>query len=261
MGMAMEIVFAHMEMCILIATGFTGALTLRFLWTLLVRLFVTPPSSGVHFSPKGGCTEAVVAELSKARREVLVLAYGFTSRPITDALVAATRRGVKVEIILDHSNEKEEHTDLPYLLQQGLKPLIDQNHAIAHNKIMLIDRRTVITGSFNFTNQAEKENAENLLILRHHAELAERYRHNFLDHKDHAREASLVAHQAGSHPAPGGVSRASCGRSSLRWRYAGGSRFGYRPSNASNSRISSLTSSAEPTWSGIDSMNRMASSQ
>ena len=103
------------------------------------------------------------------------------------------RRGVKVEIVLDHSNEKEEHTDLPHLLEQGLKPLIDPQHAIAHNKIMLIDRRTVITGSFNFTNQAEKENAENLLILPNHADLAERYRHNFLDHKDHAREAGKAA--------------------------------------------------------------------
>lgn len=186
---------------ILLATGFTGALTLRFLWTTLVRLFVTPPSSAVHFSPKGGCTEAVIAELGVARREILVLAYSFTSRPITEALIAAHRRGVKVEIVLDHSNEKEEYTDLPHLLQQGLKPLIDPHHAIAHNKIMVIDRRTVITGSFNFTHQAEKENAENLLILRNHSELAERYRHNFQDHKDHAREAGQAAPAAAHHGA------------------------------------------------------------
>jgi phosphatidylserine/phosphatidylglycerophosphate/cardiolipin synthase-like enzyme len=182
-----------MWMGLLLATGFTGALTLRFLWAALRGLFVTPPSSSVHFSPKGGCTEAVVAELDRARREILVLAYSFTSRPITDALIAAHRRGVQVEIILDHSNEKEDYTDLPHLLEQGLKPLIDAHHAIAHNKIMVIDHRTIITGSFNFTHQAEQENAENLLILQNHSELAERYRHNFLNHKDHARAVEKVS--------------------------------------------------------------------
>lgn len=184
---------------VLLATGFTGAWTLRFLWKMLVQWFVTLPTTSVFFSPKGGCTEAVVAQLQRARREILVLAYSFTSRPITDALIDAHRRGVKVDIVLDHSNEKEAYTDLPHLLQSGLKPLIDSHHAIAHNKIMVLDRRTIITGSFNFTHQAEKENAENLLILRDHAELALRYRQNFFDHKAHARDVAEVAASAANH--------------------------------------------------------------
>jgi phosphatidylserine/phosphatidylglycerophosphate/cardiolipin synthase-like enzyme len=178
---------------LLVATGFTGALTLRFLWNMLVRWFVTPPTAGVHFSPKGGCTEAVVGELRKARREILVLAYSFTSKPITEALIDAHRRGVKVDIVLDHSNEKEPHTDLPVLLEHGPKPLIDDRHAIAHNKVMLIDGRTIVTGSFNFTHQAELENAENMLILKGHPELVNQYRANFEAHKEHARQVNAVA--------------------------------------------------------------------
>jgi phosphatidylserine/phosphatidylglycerophosphate/cardiolipin synthase-like enzyme len=181
---------------LLLATGFTGAFTLLFLWKWLLGLFTTPASARVHFSPKGGCTEAVVAELSKARREVLVLAYSFTSRPITEALIEASRRGVTVSIILDHSNEKEPHTDLPFLLEHGLEPLIDPHHAIAHNKVMVIDRRTVITGSFNFTHQAEHENAENLLVLRGHRDLARQFHDNFHEHKSHARAAGPAAHAA-----------------------------------------------------------------
>lgn len=181
---------------VLLATGFTGAWTLRFLWKMLVQLFVTPPTAVVFFSPKGGCTEAVLAQLRRARREILVLAYSFTSRPITDALIEAHRRGVRVEIVLDHSNEKEAYTDLPHLLQSGIKPLIDSHHAIAHNKIMVIDRRTIITGSFNFTHQAEHENAENLLIFQGQPELALRYRQNFIDHKAHARAVAAVAASA-----------------------------------------------------------------
>ncbi|HEV3145112.1 MAG TPA: phospholipase D-like domain-containing protein, partial [Gemmataceae bacterium] len=60
-------------------------------------------------------------------------------------------------------------------------------HAIAHNKVMIIDRRTLLTGSFNFTRQAEHENAENLLVLRGHWELIDAYRKNFLAHQEHCQ--------------------------------------------------------------------------
>ena len=188
---------------LLLATGATGAYTLLFLARLAERLLRPAPSHGVHFSPKGGCTDVVVSELARARHEVLVLAYSFTSRPIAQALVDAKLRGVHVEIVLDHSNEKEEHTDLPFFVGQGLTPLIDPHHAIAHNKVMVLDGRTVLTGSFNFTNQAEHDNAENLLVLRDYPDLARAYRQNFLAHKEHARPPQGNAADAGhDHAAP-----------------------------------------------------------
>ncbi len=52
--------------------------------------------------------------------------------------------------------------------------LIDTEHALAHNKVILIDGDTVITGSFNFSRAAEERNAENLLVIRDQ-ELAEKY--------------------------------------------------------------------------------------
>jgi phosphatidylserine/phosphatidylglycerophosphate/cardiolipin synthase-like enzyme len=189
---------------LLIATGFTGAYTVLFLGRELHRRFATPPSVNVHFSPKGGCTEAIVRELQAARHEILVLAYSFTNKPIAQALVDAKLRGVHVDIVLDHSNEKEEHTDLHFFLEQGLVPLIDSHHAIAHNKVMILDSRTVLTGSFNFTNQAENENAENMLVIKGHPELASAYRKDFSTHKGHARAAETKARpaEAKPHPAP-----------------------------------------------------------
>lgn len=172
---------------VLIAIGFTGALTLEFVLHVLHRCFFTPPSVTAHHSPKGGCTEAVVREIGLARREILVQAYSFTSKPITEALIQARTRGVHVEVLLDHSNEKEEHTELPVLLEQNIPTLIDADHAIAHNKIMIVDKKTLITGSFNFTHQAEASNAENLLIFKGHRELVNRYRENYMAHKSHSR--------------------------------------------------------------------------
>ena len=62
---------------------------------------------------------------------------------------------------------------------------IDGQHAIAHNKIMIIDGTTVITGSFNFTKADEEKNAENLLIIKSE-ELARKYLENWKNHKDHS---------------------------------------------------------------------------
>jgi phosphatidylserine/phosphatidylglycerophosphate/cardiolipin synthase-like enzyme len=65
--------------------------------------------------------------------------------------------------------------------------MIDDRHAIAHNKVMIIDREIVITGSFNFTKAAEEKNAENLLIIRN-KDLAKVYTENWFEHKEHSEK-------------------------------------------------------------------------
>ncbi|HTU23180.1 MAG TPA: phospholipase D family protein [Gemmataceae bacterium] len=178
---------------LLIATGFFGALTLLYLLRTAYHAWFIPPSVEAHFSPKGGCTDAIVHEIQHARHEILVLAYSFTSKPIAQALVDAKLRGVHVDIVLDHSNEHEMYTDLHFFLEQGLVPLIDPQHAIAHNKVMVLDNRTLLTGSFNFTQHAESDNAENLLVIKGHPELVRAYKENFHAHKSHARPAEIKA--------------------------------------------------------------------
>jgi phosphatidylserine/phosphatidylglycerophosphate/cardiolipin synthase-like enzyme len=145
------------------------------------------PAISAHFSPKGGCTGAVVSAVGTARSEVLMMAYSFSCPDIAAALIAAAARRVRVVVLLDRSNEAETYSELGDLERHGIKVLIDACHAIAHNKVIVIDRHTVLTGSFNFTRQAEHSNAENLLILRDHHELAARYRENFCAHMSHCR--------------------------------------------------------------------------
>jgi kynurenine formamidase len=143
-------------------------------------------SVAVYFSPKGGCTEAVVEELQAARASVLVQAYSFTSKPIAKALVAAHQRGVRVQVILDKSQQTEKYSSATFLHHAGIPTSIDAAHAIAHNKVMVIDGQTVITGSFNFTRAAELNNAENLLVI-HDRPLAEKYAANWEAHRLHSK--------------------------------------------------------------------------
>ncbi len=139
----------------------------------------------VYFSPRGGCTAAVVTELNGARQSVLVQAYSFTSAPIAKALVEAHRRGVKIEVVLDRSQRTEKYSSATFVSNAGIPTFIDAEHAIAHNKVMVIDGQTVITGSFNFTKAAEENNAENLLLI-HDPALAGKYAANWQVHRAHS---------------------------------------------------------------------------
>jgi len=60
----------------------------------------------VYFSPNNGATDAIVREIDRARSEILVQAYSFTSAPIAKALLKAHRRGVKVRAILDSTKAR-----------------------------------------------------------------------------------------------------------------------------------------------------------
>jgi phosphatidylserine/phosphatidylglycerophosphate/cardiolipin synthase-like enzyme len=119
----------------------------------------------VFFSPKGGCTEAIISEIDRAKTEIVVQAYAFTSAPIAKTLVDAHKRGVKVQAVLDKSQRSEKYTSATFLTNAGIPTYIDGSHAIAHNKIIIIGKTKIITGSFNFTKAAEEKNAESLLII------------------------------------------------------------------------------------------------
>ena len=96
-------------------------------------------------------------EAHAATQQILVQAYSFTSAPIAKALLEAHKRGVKILAVLDKSNETDKYSAATFLVNAGIQTLIDDQHAIAHNKVMVIDSATIITGSFNFTKAAEEK--------------------------------------------------------------------------------------------------------
>jgi len=143
------------------------------------------PTLDVYFSPGGNCTDAIVRELGAAKAVVLVQAYSFTSARIARALLDAHRRGVRVDVILDKRQRSEKYSSADFLNHAGIPTMIDTRHAIAHNKVIVIDGAVVITGSFNFTDAAEERNAENLLVVRDRA-IAEKYIANWNEHAAHS---------------------------------------------------------------------------
>jgi phosphatidylserine/phosphatidylglycerophosphate/cardiolipin synthase-like enzyme len=139
------------------------------------------------FVPDEDCTALIVRSIEATKSELLVQAYGFTNAPIIQAVVNAKERGINVKIILDKMNEQKQYTAASFLRNHGIEPLIDDKVAIAHNKVMVLDRRNVITGSFNFTKAAQQRNAENVLFVVDVPQIAEAYARNWQRRAEQSR--------------------------------------------------------------------------
>jgi phosphatidylserine/phosphatidylglycerophosphate/cardiolipin synthase-like enzyme len=145
------------------------------------------PDVSAHFSPKGGCTTAIVDEIANAHQTVELEAKTLTSPRIADALSAAARRGVQVTVLLDAAQTSEHREQARYLVGERIPVLLDAKHGLVDNRVVLIDNHTLLTGSFDFSDTAEEGNAANLLILRDQPQIQSLYEDNFRSHLAHAQ--------------------------------------------------------------------------
>jgi phosphatidylserine/phosphatidylglycerophosphate/cardiolipin synthase-like enzyme len=143
------------------------------------------PAVNVCFSPDGNCLSAITAEIENAKTEIRIQAYSLSTKPIADAVVNAKEAGINVEIILDKSSPVAQNNAVYFDSLKGIPTYLDAKHAVADNNVIIIDKGTVITGSFNFTKEADAKNAENLLIIKSDR-LASTYHDNWELHKSHA---------------------------------------------------------------------------
>ncbi len=136
------------------------------------------PSIEVGFSPDGRAEALVLQTISGARTSIHVSAYAFTSRPITEALVAARHRGVDVRVVADaRSNQDSPYARAAFgaLLSAGAQVRLNDRYAIHHDKFVIADDATVETGSFNYTASAATRNSENALVIHNDRALITEY--------------------------------------------------------------------------------------
>lgn len=139
----------------------------------------------VYFSPETNCEDKVVKLIKQSTKSVWVQAYSFHSDSIAKALLAARKRGVDVKVIIDADKADDKSSEAKWLAKRGMPTYLDDKHK-AHNKIILIDGETIITGSYNFTPAEESRDANNLLVIVDHPKLMAAYARNFTEHLDHS---------------------------------------------------------------------------
>lgn len=147
-----------------------------------------PPRNGaieVAFSPNQGAEELVIKVVRNASKAIDVMAYSFTSAPITSALLAAHKRGVKVRLVVDEKHNLEEGASrraraaLSALANAGVQVYVTSQFAIHHDKVIMVDGKHLQTGSFNYSASAHSRNSENVLVMWNHPDVVEAYGAHF----------------------------------------------------------------------------------
>lgn len=118
-----------------------------------------------YFSPDDGVMDALVDVIDAAEESIYFLAFSFTLDDLGDALVRAQRRGVEVRGIMDDDQINNQGNEYQYLLQNGVEVYLDEPTSNLHDKVLIIDQMIVVTGSYNFSSNAEYRNDENTLIV------------------------------------------------------------------------------------------------
>ena len=148
---------------------------------ILCLLLVIPSVHGddlsyeLGFSPNGGSLQIILNGISEAKESILVAAYSLTSKPISEALLSAHKRGIKVAVVADYKGNSTKYTAITFLANHGVPVRLNSNYAIMHHKFMVIDGVSVQLGSFNYSSAAVDKNAENVLLLKDVHSIASQY--------------------------------------------------------------------------------------
>ncbi len=144
----------------------------------------------IYFTPWDNAEQAIILALNTARKSIHIQAYVWTSKPLTNALIAAKKRGVLIKILCDRNQVlTSQSSQIPTLVQYAIPVKLEVKYQNAHNKVIIIDNNTVnaqvITGSYNFSYSAQHRNSENLLIIQD-LKITQSYYENWQKHSNDA---------------------------------------------------------------------------
>jgi phosphatidylserine/phosphatidylglycerophosphate/cardiolipin synthase-like enzyme len=116
-----------------------------------------------YFSPVDKVVDKLVAEMNEAQHSIKFMMFTFTQKDITNAMIARSKAGVQVEGVIENRGASQGSAPAFYCAHVPAK--LDGNKYTMHHKVVIIDDKTVITGSFNFTQTANDANDDNVLII------------------------------------------------------------------------------------------------
>jgi phosphatidylserine/phosphatidylglycerophosphate/cardiolipin synthase-like enzyme len=133
----------------------------------------------VYFSPDDGVSDHLAALISQAGTSINFLAYSFTSDPLAEAMHQRAAAGVVVNGVFDESQYfSNTGTEFDRFRESGIDVRVDANPGLMHHKVIILDESIVVTGSYNFSANAEERNDENVIIL-YSPEIAAQYVQEF----------------------------------------------------------------------------------
>jgi phosphatidylserine/phosphatidylglycerophosphate/cardiolipin synthase-like enzyme len=118
-----------------------------------------------YFSPEDNVEQIILKRLQKAKSSIYFMAFSFTSARIGEMMIKKFKEGVAVYGIFERKGSKTGHCQYTKMKVEGLPVKIDHNRNLMHHKVIVIDGERVIMGSYNFSQNANRSNDENVLII------------------------------------------------------------------------------------------------
>ncbi len=128
----------------------------------------------VCFSPHGDCAKKVIRVIQNAAERIQFMAFAFTRDDFSQALLERSRAGVSISGVFEERNIDVPESEYLKLKMAKLDVWPDGNMYNMHHKVFIIDGKTGVTGSFNFSKNADLDNNENILII-HNPDIASTY--------------------------------------------------------------------------------------
>jgi phosphatidylserine/phosphatidylglycerophosphate/cardiolipin synthase-like enzyme len=133
----------------------------------------------IYFSPEDGVAAHILALLQQANDSIFFMAYSFTSNDLGAAIIQRAANGLTVAGVMDDGQiNSNQGTEYDPFMQAGLDVRRGGGPGLMHHKVIIIDRKIVISGSYNFSASAETSNDENIVII-HNADVATLYLDEF----------------------------------------------------------------------------------
>jgi phosphatidylserine/phosphatidylglycerophosphate/cardiolipin synthase-like enzyme len=117
-----------------------------------------------YFSPGISVKSVIISHLRKANVSLRICVFTISDDEIAEEIIAAHRRGVRVKIVTDDVKVYDKGSDIAYFVKNGLKVKTDSTEYHMHHKFFVVDRKILLTGSYNWTRQAAENNQENMLV-------------------------------------------------------------------------------------------------
>ncbi len=128
----------------------------------------------VLFSPEDNAISQIVPYIQKAKSSIRFMAFVFTHDDLGGAMIERKKAGVDVQGVFEATGSDTEYSEMIPLYCAKAPVRKDGNPAFLHHKVIIVDERIVITGSLNFTENADESNNENVIII-DNAEIAALY--------------------------------------------------------------------------------------
>jgi phosphatidylserine/phosphatidylglycerophosphate/cardiolipin synthase-like enzyme len=116
--------------------------------------------------------------VNSATKSIRFLTFSFTDYPLADTMSQRFKAGVDVQGVFETVGSETEAAELRTLMCRNVPVMQDGNPGFLHHKVIVVDERIVITGSMNFSTNAEESNDENVIII-DNADIARLYLQEF----------------------------------------------------------------------------------